>query len=65
MSRPDVDARFGAGFTQKLQDVLISIPESERHVLAGIQREEDGLIACTNEDFEPLRKTALEIGLLR
>jgi hypothetical protein len=28
-------------------------------------RDDKGLISCKNEDFETLRQTAIEIGLLR
>jgi phosphonate transport system substrate-binding protein len=63
--RPDMDERFGAGFTPKLQNVLTSIKGDDLSVLKGLQRENDGLVTCNNEDFEPLRKTAHDIGLLR
>jgi phosphonate transport system substrate-binding protein len=63
--RPDMDAKFGAGFTKKLTDVLTGISGDDLKVLDGIQRANDKLVTCSNEDFETLRKTAVEIGLLR
>lgn len=61
----DVDRIFGAGFTDRLQQTLISIPEQDRAVLKAMDRDQEGLIACRNEDFETLRKLAVDIGLLR
>jgi phosphonate transport system substrate-binding protein len=63
--RPDLEQRFGAGFTKKLTDVLTGITGDDTKLLAGVQRETDHLVTCTNADFEPLRNTAHEIGLLR
>lgn len=64
-AHPALDATFGKGFTEKLQNVLISIKGDDLDVLKAMDRNEGGLIACKNEDFETLRKTAIEIGLLR
>jgi phosphonate transport system substrate-binding protein len=63
--RPDLEARFGAGFQKKLQDTLTGISGDDLQLLKGIQRDTDHLVTCTNADFEPLRNTAVEIGLLR
>jgi len=64
-AHPKLDKDYGAGFTDKLQKVLIGIQGDDRAVLAALDRAEDGLVVCSNETFEPLRKTAVEIGLLR
>jgi phosphonate transport system substrate-binding protein len=61
---PRLDELFGQGFSQRLQGVLTSIPESEREALAALDRP-DGLVPCSNDTFEELRRTALDIGLLR
>jgi phosphonate transport system substrate-binding protein len=62
---PTIDTTLGAGFTDKLQKVLTSIQGDDLKVLSAMDRQEGGLIACTNETFEDLRKLAVEIGLLR
>ncbi|MBL8862828.1 MAG: putative selenate ABC transporter substrate-binding protein [Planctomycetes bacterium] len=64
-AHPKLDQVYGPGFTDKLQAELIAIQGEDRRLLAALDRAEDGLIACTNETFELLRKTAVEIGLLR
>ncbi len=62
---PKVEETYGKGFTEKLQAALIGIQGEDRQLLAAVDRVEDGLIVCTNETFETLRKTAVDIGLLR
>jgi phosphonate transport system substrate-binding protein len=59
---PSLDTTFGAGFTEKLQKVLVGIQEPA--LLAGMNRPE-GLIAATNEDFDSLKTAAIDAGLLR
>ncbi len=59
--RPDVDADFGAGFTDRLQQTLLAIDDPT--LLAALPRER--LIPATNEDFEGIRKVAEELGMLR
>ncbi len=63
--RPDMEARFGAGFVKKLTDTLTAIDGDDTKLLGGIGRESDHLVTCSNEDFEKLRQTAHDIGLLR
>jgi phosphonate transport system substrate-binding protein len=63
--RPDLETRFGAGFTAKLTDALTSISGDDTKLLGGIGREDDHLVTCSNEDWETLRQTAHDIGLLR
>lgn len=62
---PSVETKFGAGFTDKLQKALLGIQGEDLKLLAALDRQAGGLVACTNETFENLRKTAIEIGLLR
>jgi len=64
-AHPILDTTYGKGFTDKLQNVLTSIHGDDLKLLAAMDRNEGGLIACKNEDFETLRKTAIEIGLVR
>ncbi|MCY2961883.1 MAG: putative selenate ABC transporter substrate-binding protein [Planctomycetota bacterium] len=64
-AHPKLEEIYGKGFTAKLQGVLTGIQGEDRALLAALDRAEDGLIVCSNETFEILRKTAVEIGLLR
>ena len=64
-AHPKLEDTYGKGFTDKLQSVLIGIQGDDKQVLAAMNRTADGLVACSNETFETLRKTAVEIGLLR
>ena len=60
MIRGDVDQRFGAGFTQKVQDALVGLTDSE--VLASFPRE--AFIPATNDQYVPIERTATELGLI-
>jgi len=62
MAHPKLDENFGKGFTEKLQETLVAIKDPT--LLAGMNRPE-GLIVAKNEDFDTLRKAALEAGLMR
>jgi len=64
-AHPSLETKFGAGFTDKLKQTLLDIKGEELKLLAALDRQDGGLIACSNETFETLRKTAIEIGLLR
>ena len=64
-AHPELDKTFGSGFTDRLQNVLVSMEGDDRNVLGALDRVEGGLIRCTNEDFAKLRTVALEIGLVR
>jgi phosphonate transport system substrate-binding protein len=64
-AHPVLEEMFGKGFTEKLQNVLISIKGDDLKLLSAMDRNEGGLIACKTEDWEMLRKTAVDIGLLR
>ena len=56
----DLDEVYGKGFTQKLQNALINL--KDKNVLNAFPR--SGFIKAKNADFEPILKTAREIGLI-
>ncbi len=64
-AHPALDTTFGAGFTDKLQKVLTSIAGDDLKLLSAMDRNEGGLVPCTNENFETLKKLAIEIELVR
>ena len=64
-AHPALDTTFGAGFTDKLQKTLTSIAGDDLKLLSAMDRNEGGLVACSNENWETLRKLAVEIGLVR
>ncbi len=59
--RPDVDADFGAGFSERLRQTLVSIDDPM--LLAALPRQR--LIPATNEEFEGIRKVAESLNMLR
>ena len=58
--RGDVDATFGEGFADKVQDALIGMDDPE--LLNAFPRE--AFIPAQNADFEPIAETAKELGLI-
>jgi len=58
---PDAEKAFGAGFTQKVQTALIEAPAGS-DALKAINRE--AIIAAKNEDFDGIKATAVEVGLI-
>ena len=58
--RGGVDAIWGKGFTNKIQQALISMNSPE--LLAAFPR--SGFISASNEDYIPIRNVAKEIGLI-
>lgn len=62
---PALETMFGAGFTERLQNVLAAIQGDDLKYLKALDRDEGGLVTCKNEDFDALKKTALDLGLLR
>lgn len=60
-AHPRLDELFGAGFTERLQRVLLAIDDPR--LLAALPRQK--LVAATNEDYEAIRQVALELGMLR
>jgi phosphonate transport system substrate-binding protein len=60
-AHPSLDQRFGAGFTDRLQDALVAIDDPE--LLAAVDRAE-GLIPASNEDFLSIAELARDLGFL-
>ena len=58
--RGDVDAKFSSGFKEKVRQALLSMNDPD--ILASFPR--SGFIPATNEDYEPIRKTAKSLGLV-
>ena len=58
--RGDVDARFGAGFKDKVQAALLDMKDPD--LLASFPRK--GFITATNADFQPILDTARELKLV-
>ena len=58
--RGDVDARWGAGFEDKVKAALLNMKDPE--LLASFPR--SGFIAASNTDFQPILDTAREIKLI-
>lgn len=58
--RGDLDEQFGAGFTQKLTNVILNI--KDKKILGAFPR--SAFIKATNDDFQPVLDTAREIGLV-
>jgi phosphonate transport system substrate-binding protein len=60
-AHPDLDTVFGAGFTDRLQQALISIDDPQ--LLTALPR--NRLIPATNEEFEGIRRVAEDLDMLR
>jgi hypothetical protein len=45
--------------------VLTSITGDDLKLLSAMDRDEGGLVACTNENWDTLKKLAIEIELVR
>nr|WP_251308577.1 putative selenate ABC transporter substrate-binding protein [Halomonas sp. NCCP-2165] len=58
--RGDLDERFGAGFTERLQQALIAMQAPE--LLASFPR--SGFIPADNDDYAMIERVATELGLL-
>lgn len=58
--RGDVDERFGDGFKDRVKQALLSLDDPA--LLESFPR--SGFIPASNDDYEPIRKTAEEIGIL-
>lgn len=58
--RGDVDERFGEGFKEKVREALLGMDDPD--LLASFPRK--GFIPASNADYEPIRKTGEEIGIL-
>ncbi len=60
-AHPDLEAMFGAGFTDRLQQALIDMTDPE--LLSAFPRE--GLIKATDEEYAAIRELAEQLGFLR
>ena len=58
--RGDVNERFGEGFKQRVTEALLNL--DDQALLESFPR--SGFIPASNDDYEPIRKTAEEIGIL-
>ncbi|SFR39312.1 phosphonate transport system substrate-binding protein [Marinobacter gudaonensis] len=58
--RGDVDERFGEGFKQRVTEALLNLDDPA--LLESFPR--SGFIPASNDDYEPIRRTAEEIGIL-
>lgn len=58
--RGDVDARFGAGFADRVQAALVGMTDAD--LLASFPR--SAFIPATNADFDPIEATARALDLL-
>ncbi|WP_198402651.1 putative selenate ABC transporter substrate-binding protein [Marinobacter salinus] len=58
--RGDVNERFGEGFKDRVKQALLSLDDNA--LLESFPR--SGFIPVTNDAYEPIRKTAQEIGIL-
>jgi len=60
-AHPDLEKKFGAGFTKRLQNALLAINDPQ--LLAALPRAK--LIAARDEDYERIREVATQLGMLR
>ncbi len=58
--RGDVNARFGAGFKEKVQQALLEMTDPA--LLAAFPR--SGFVEASNDDYAPIRDTAVAIGIM-
>lgn len=58
--RGDVDARFGEGFKERVRQALLNLDDPD--LLASFPRA--GFIPASNDDYEVIRTTAEELGVL-
>ncbi|MBW4933212.1 putative selenate ABC transporter substrate-binding protein [Marinobacter sp. F4206] len=58
--RGDVNDRFGEGFKDRVKEALLNL--DDKALLESFPR--SGFIPASNDDYEPIRKTAEEIGIL-
>ncbi|HEY9119720.1 MAG TPA: putative selenate ABC transporter substrate-binding protein, partial [Marinobacter sp.] len=58
--RDGVNEQFGEGFKQRVTEALLNLDDPE--LLESFPR--SGFIPASNEDYEPISKTAEEIGIL-
>lgn len=61
-AHPILEEHYGAGFFERLQDALVNIQDPD--LLEALDREE-GLIPATNDDYDGIRSTMLDVGMMR
>jgi len=59
--RPDLDAKHGSGFTDRLTRALLDINDSR--LLAALPRER--LVPASNDDYDAIRQVAQQLDMLR
>lgn len=59
--RPDLDGKFGAGFTERLRMALLDIQDPM--LLAALPRER--LVPAANEDYDGIREVAQQLDMIR
>ena len=60
-AHPDLEEKFGEGFTSKLQSVLIGVEDP--NVLSALPR--DRLIPASNAEYDGIRQIAKQLGMIR
>jgi phosphonate transport system substrate-binding protein len=60
-SHPRLEEMFGAGFTQKLQTALIDM--KDKALLDAFPR--SAIVKASNADYDKIKETATELGLVR
>jgi phosphonate transport system substrate-binding protein len=58
--RGDIDAQYGAGFKQRLQQALLAMKDPE--LLQSFPRQ--SFVPASNSDYQPVEEVARRIGLL-
>jgi phosphonate transport system substrate-binding protein len=61
--RPDVDRRFGEGFTDRVRDAFMSMGDGQRELLALFQTE--GFIETDNDNYKAIEEVAEMLGFLQ
>lgn len=61
-AHPELEKRYGAGFTARLQETLVSITDPT--LLKALQREE-GMMTAKNEDFVSIHETMVALDMFR
>jgi phosphonate transport system substrate-binding protein len=59
--RPDLDQKYGEGFTERLAQALIGIEDPA--LLAALPR--DRLVPASNDDYDSIRDVAKQLGMIR
>ena len=60
-AHPVVEEKFGPGFTQRIQEALVSIDDSK--ILAALLR--DKIIPAKNEEFDGIKRVAKQLKMIR